>query len=90
LHPGFVATRFGDGSGKFIAHALRLGKFFAVSPQKGAETVVYLASSPDVALVSGGYYYKCRLTTPSKEALNDDDAKRLWMKSAELANLQLP
>jgi NAD(P)-dependent dehydrogenase (short-subunit alcohol dehydrogenase family) len=85
LHPGFVATRFGDGSGGLISHALSLGKIFAISPKKGAETIVYLASSPDVARVSGGYYYKCRLTTPSEEARDDDDAKRLWMESAELA-----
>ncbi len=85
LHPGFVATRFGDGSGGLISHALSLGKIFAISPQKGAETIVYLASSPDVAHASGGYYYKCLLITPSKEARDDDDAKRLWVESAELA-----
>jgi NAD(P)-dependent dehydrogenase (short-subunit alcohol dehydrogenase family) len=87
LHPGFVATRFGDGSGGLISHALRLGKIFAVSPTKGAETIVYLASSPDVARISGGYYYKCRPATPSEEARDDGDAERLWKESAELARL---
>ena len=53
LHPGFVATRFGDQSGGPIAHLLGLAKFFAISPAKGAETIVYLESSPDVATTTG-------------------------------------
>lgn len=88
LHPGFVATRFGDGSGGLIAHALSLGKMFAISPEKGAQTIVYLASSPDVARLSGGYYYKCRAATPSEEARDDAVAKRLWVESAKLAGIE--
>src|SRR5262249_34781313 len=53
LHPGFVATRFGDQSGGPIAHLLGLAKIFAISPAKGAETIVYLESSPDVATTTG-------------------------------------
>src|ERR1700688_1495914 len=60
LHPGFVATPFGDGSGGFLSRAVRLAKIFAISPQKGAETIVYLASSPDVAGVTGEYFHQCR------------------------------
>src|SRR5215471_12775915 len=48
LHPGFVATRFGDQSGGPIAHVLWPAKFFAIPPARGAETIVYLTSSPDV------------------------------------------
>jgi len=48
LHPGFVATRFGDGSGGFLSRVVRVAKTFAISPEKGAATIVYLASSPDV------------------------------------------
>jgi len=44
---------------------MRLAKTFAISPEKGAETIVYLASSPDVAGVSGEYFYKCRPATPT-------------------------
>jgi len=88
LHPGFVATRFGDGSGGLISHALSLGKIFAISPEKGAQTIVYLASSPDVASLSGGYYYKCRPATPSEEARDDAAGKRLWMESAKLAAIE--
>src|SRR5580698_8322702 len=49
LHPGFVATRFGDASGGFLSSVVRLAKNFAISPEKGAETIVYLASSPEVS-----------------------------------------
>lgn len=85
LHPGFVATRFGDQSGGAISFGIRLAKFLAISPRKGAETIVYLASSPEVANASGGYYCKCRLTTPSRQAQDDNSAQRLWMESAKLA-----
>jgi len=79
LHPGFVATRFGDQSGGLVQHALRLVKpVGAISPEEGAKTVVYLASSPEVAGVSGKYFYQCRVDQPSTEAEDDVAAKRLW------------
>ncbi|MGE5145615.1 MAG: SDR family NAD(P)-dependent oxidoreductase, partial [Candidatus Eiseniibacteriota bacterium] len=59
LHPGFVATRFGDGSGGIGAWVIRLAKLFALSPEAGAETLVYLASAPDIAGASGDYFFKC-------------------------------
>jgi NAD(P)-dependent dehydrogenase (short-subunit alcohol dehydrogenase family) len=88
LHPGFVATRFGDGSGGFRSRGIRVAKLFAISPEKGAETIVYLASSPDVASVSGEYFYKCRPAMPTAEARDDTAAARLWMESAKLAGMQ--
>ncbi len=84
LHPGFVATRFADQSGGLFSHVVRIAKTFAISPQKGADTIVYLASTPEVAHVSGRYFYKCRPITPSKEALDDAAAGRLWLESARL------
>ncbi|HTS48046.1 MAG TPA: SDR family oxidoreductase [Bryobacteraceae bacterium] len=87
LHPGFVATRFGDQSGGSFSVMVRLAKNFAISPEKGAETIVYLASSEDVANVSGEYFYKCRPATPTKEAQDDEAARRLWRESERLAGL---
>jgi hypothetical protein len=49
--------------------------------------MVYLASSPDVAETSGGYFVKCNPATPTREAQNDADAKRLWDISAELSGV---
>jgi hypothetical protein len=78
LHPGFVKTRFGDGTGGAMARIIGLMKLFAISPEKGAETIVYLASSDDVAKTTGLYYYKCEPVEPSKLAQDDTVAERLW------------
>ena len=89
LHPGFVATRFGDQSGGFVSYAIRFWKkMFAISSEEGAETLVHLASAPEVANVSGAYFYKCRPATPTKEAQDDAAAQRLWIESAKLAGLE--
>lgn len=87
LHPGFVNTRFGDGSGGFAGSVFRLLKHFALSPEKGAETIVYLASSDLPGAANGAYFHKCRVTTPSKQALDDAAAARLWEETARLAGL---
>ena len=78
LHPGFVKTRFGDGTGGAMARIIGLMKLFAISPEKGAETIVYLASSDEVAKATGLYYYKCKPVEPSKLAQDDAVAERLW------------
>ena len=88
LHPGFVATRFGDQSGGIVSVAVKIAKpIGAISPEEGAKTIVYLASSPEVEGRSGGYYYKNKLATPTSEAQNDADAKRLWDVSAQLSGM---
>jgi retinol dehydrogenase 12 len=87
LHPGFVATRFGDNSGGAMSRMIGLAKMFALTPEKGAETIVYLASSPGVASVTGEYFYKCRVAQPTREAQDDDAARRLWQESAKLARM---
>lgn len=86
LHPGFVSTRFGDQSGGVFQRVVRAAKLFAISPEK-AETIVHLASSGSVANLSGLYFYQCRPIQPSREAQDDEAAKRLWDESARLANL---
>lgn len=87
LHPGFVSTRFGDQSGGFFSYVVRAAKLFAISPEKGAETIVYLASSDAVTRVSGQYFYKCRVATPTKEAQDDAAAQRLWEATAKLSGI---
>jgi NAD(P)-dependent dehydrogenase (short-subunit alcohol dehydrogenase family) len=88
LHPGFVATRFGDQSGGLISHMVWLAKYFAIPPTEGAKTVVYLAASPEADGVSGKYFYKCRATTPSPAAEDDHAASALWERSVELAGVK--
>ena len=86
LHPGFVASRFArDGdTGRLGDLAMVLGRPFAISPEKGARTSIYLASSPEVAGVTGGYFYKCKPSTPTSAALDGEAARRLWAVSEEL------
>jgi NAD(P)-dependent dehydrogenase (short-subunit alcohol dehydrogenase family) len=88
IHPGFVATRFADESGGLISRMAWLAKFFAITPAEGAQTIVYLASSPEVAEVTGKYFYKCHPTTPSVRALDDHAALNLWQRSAALADIK--
>jgi NAD(P)-dependent dehydrogenase (short-subunit alcohol dehydrogenase family) len=87
FHPGFVATRFGEQSGGLLTYGVRLAKLFAISPEKGAETLVYLASDPEVASISGGYFYQCQLATPTRAAQDDGAARRLWEETAKLARI---
>jgi hypothetical protein len=65
-----------------LAMALR-----AEPAEKGAEIIVYLASSPEVAGVTGEYFCDCRPIGPSADAQSDDDARRLWRESERLADL---
>jgi NAD(P)-dependent dehydrogenase (short-subunit alcohol dehydrogenase family) len=87
LHPGFVNTRIGENN-RAIAWIARLVKLFALAPEEGAKTIVYLASSPDLAHSSGGYFYKCKTATPTMSAQNDEDARHLWKVSEQLAGLR--
>jgi hypothetical protein len=87
LHPGFVVTRFGDQTGGVISRFVGLAKLFAISPEKGAETIIYLVFSPAVTETTGVYSYKCRPITPSHVARDDRAALLLWECSAGLASL---
>ena len=84
LHPGTVATNFGQTGSRWLKYGLMVGRYFLRTPESGASRIVYLASSPEVAGQTGGYYvgHKCR--QPSKTARDDDLARRLWDLSAEL------
>ena len=86
LHPGTVATgygRDGDSSG-VLAFGLKVIKPFILTAAQGARTSIYLASSPDVAGVTGQYFVKCKARKPSAAAQDDEAARRLWKISEEL------
>jgi NAD(P)-dependent dehydrogenase (short-subunit alcohol dehydrogenase family) len=88
LHPGFVDTRFGDESGGLFSYLIRIGKkTVALSPERGAQTIVYLASSPEVADITGQYFYKCQLATPIAQAQDDAAARRLWLETERLSGI---
>jgi len=88
LHPGFVATRFGRSAGGWTARIIPFLQAFAISPEKGADTIVHLASSPEVADVTGGYFVKRKVVEPSAAARDDSAARRLWEASEALAGAQ--
>jgi len=87
LHPGFVNTRLGDQNRGLGIHIFRFLKRRALTPEAGAETLIYLASSDEPAAVSGQYFYKCHVVEPSKEAQDDGAARRLWEESERLSGL---
>lgn len=86
VHPGFVASRFGrDGdSGKLTGWVFPLLKPFALTPEQGAATQVYVASAPELAGITGGYWVKSAPATPSAAAQDDAAAARLWEISEQL------
>jgi len=89
LHPGTVATNFGNDNGPVLSFIIKLVMRTGISPEKGAETSVYLASSPDVEGVTGKYFSDCREVRSSNESYDDAIAQRLWEVSAELTKLQI-
>lgn len=88
LHPGVVATGFGHNTKGFMRHLVKLGAPFMLTAEKGARTSVYLASSPEVAGVSGEYFIKSRKAKPTRDARDEALAERLWQVSAELTGVK--
>ena len=90
LHPGFVNTRFGrdgDLSG-LLGHLLGIiSPLIARTPERGADTAVYLASAPDLEHVTGKYYDTRKDTHSSAESYDQEVAKRLWAVSEQLVAL---
>ncbi len=86
LHPGFVDTGIVDESNILVKTLWLMGKPFAKNPRQGARTTVYLATSPDVKDVSGGYFINRKIARPSMEARNMDHAKKLWEISEDLTS----
>jgi NAD(P)-dependent dehydrogenase (short-subunit alcohol dehydrogenase family) len=77
-HPGFVASNFNRNNGRRMRFAMTLARPFGRSNERGADTLVWLADSPEVAGQSGWYYVDRRLGRPSREAVDRDSARRLW------------
>jgi NAD(P)-dependent dehydrogenase (short-subunit alcohol dehydrogenase family) len=88
LHPGFVATGFAKNNGRLIAALVGLfAPLVARSPAKGAETSVYLASSPSVEGISGKYFYDSHVIPAAPQATDMAVARKLWDVSAEMVQL---
>ncbi len=84
LHPGFVATGFAQNNSGALQALIKAGQVFAISPEKGAETSVFLASSPLVEGVSGKYFANKKDKKSAKQSYDESAARRLWDVSAQL------
>jgi len=90
VHPGTVATeisshienKFPEWFNKTVGEFFK--QFFLKTSENGAQTSIHCAIQPDPRLLSGSYFADCRVTQPSKAALNETTQKTLWTKSEEL------
>lgn len=86
VHPGVVQSGFWNGS--FLGRAVAfLGRPFMRSPEKGAETLVWLATDPQFESASGGYYADCAPGPLSSGAQDNQAARRLWEISERFCGL---
>lgn len=87
VHPGGVNTGFGDNNAGLLGTLFKIAKPIMLTPKQGADTLVYLTSSPDVAGQTGGYWTKRKRIEPSAAARDDTAGRRLWDESARIAGL---
>ncbi|MET0765683.1 MAG: SDR family oxidoreductase, partial [Blastococcus sp.] len=87
LHPGVVRSGFGAEDPGRIQRMITPFMGLMKSPEQGARTPVYLASSPEVEGVTGQFFAKCTPRGSAKRSYDLDDARRLWEVSAQLVGL---
>lgn len=90
LHPGVVSTNFAQDSNWVLKTLFRLGKYFFISPQKGAQTTLFLATSDTVKDVNGAYFKNKKVAIPSKTARDEEAASVLWDMSEKLCGIGSP
>ncbi|MEJ2051778.1 MAG: SDR family oxidoreductase, partial [Calditrichota bacterium] len=88
LHPGFVGSNFGKNSGWLGKAIMPFLHLFARSPEKGAETAVYLAASPEVDGITGQYFIDKKPADSSPASHNVKTAQKLWEVSEQLTGLR--
>jgi len=84
LHPGVVASGFGHTYPGPMGVVLALARFFMLTPEQGAKTSVYLASSEAVAGTSGEYFSRCKVARSSKVSRCEASQRKLWALSEKL------
>jgi NAD(P)-dependent dehydrogenase (short-subunit alcohol dehydrogenase family) len=85
FHPGPVNTAFGHNTKGLLSAAMLFAQRFMLTPEQGADTLVWLASAREVEGRTGGYWAKRKLTQPSAAARDPDNVRRLWVESAKIA-----
>jgi NAD(P)-dependent dehydrogenase (short-subunit alcohol dehydrogenase family) len=89
FHPGFVGSGFNHNNGWLMRAAMLVSRVVARTPEKGAETLVWLADSASVSGVSGKYFMDRREKRPSAAAQDDAAARRLWEMSDQQVGLSV-
>lgn len=87
LHPGVISTGFGKNNRGWFRWGVTIAGVFMKKPAEGAETSIYLASSPAVEGVTGKYFVNCKETPSSPESYDRSVAERLWEVSAHMTGL---
>lgn len=86
--PGPVATNIFEGFVPPVSWIAKVGKLFMRSPDQGAETILYCATSPEIGPESSIRYLDCEPTAPNPPIVEDKDHRRnLWEKSAKWTGL---
>lgn len=89
LHPGFVDTGFGNNMSFIWRNIIKVMKsFMAKTPQDGAETSIYLASSPEVRGITGKYWDDKKQKRSSSRSYDEASQEKLWQRSTELTGIQ--
>jgi NAD(P)-dependent dehydrogenase (short-subunit alcohol dehydrogenase family) len=83
FHPGLVATGFNRNNSAFMRLAMTFVKPFSRKPEKGAETLVWLADSDEAGAENGGYFADRKREQPDAPARDTDAARRLWELSEQ-------
>jgi NAD(P)-dependent dehydrogenase (short-subunit alcohol dehydrogenase family) len=89
LHPGGVNTNFGNNNRSFGTLIFRAFKPFMRTPEQGADTVVYLAVSPEAGKMTGRYLIDRKVVSSFEEPHDVVAQKKLWVVSEELTNLDV-
>jgi NAD(P)-dependent dehydrogenase (short-subunit alcohol dehydrogenase family) len=84
LHPGVIASGFGQTYGGAVSMLVKIARPFLLSAEEGAQTSVYLASSPEVAGVTGKYFSKCRPVKSNAVSYDVQSQQKLWSLSEQL------
>jgi NAD(P)-dependent dehydrogenase (short-subunit alcohol dehydrogenase family) len=89
MHPGVVSTGFGKSRPGLTSFLHRMAAPFLLTPEQGADTLIWLASSKEVQGRTGGYYVKRHEVAPSRAARDPEAARRLWDASERLVDKAL-
>jgi NAD(P)-dependent dehydrogenase (short-subunit alcohol dehydrogenase family) len=88
VHPSAVRTNFGKGMKGRWRIFLWLGSLLLIDAEKGAETSIFVASSPEVEGITGKYFVKKKERKSSKRSLDQTAARRLWEVSSKLTGIE--